>query len=762
MKISPLWIVALLVSVSSLINLRKSSQVVASDGDNDTDREISIDCGLTHESQDSYGFHHEADNAEFVESGKTYNISSYHPFDNSQEQVGEQMRTLRSFPQGKRNCYTLRPKQGKHNNYLIRAYMSYGNYDDKNSLPYFHLHLGVNFWAEIKFENVRTIQRKKVIQVSPTPYIDVCLINVGKGIPFISLLELWPLSNSIYRATSSLLPLGLMTCVNLGMSEDLRFIRYADDIYGRSWFNGNMDNSVRFFTSEAINSDVKEYRLPNEVLRTAVKALNVSSSLYINLKLINFTADSEHYVYLHFFDFEEHFKGQVRSMEITFTDMIQEIVTLKYQDVYTLVKRIPKGVNITRISITSTPGSGLPPMINAYEIYKALPQSNSPTHEGDVDAMREIKHAYNNIMRISWQGDPCMPKDYRWEGVACNYSESIPRVTSLNLSLSKMTGQIVTSFSKLMTLEALDLSNNQLTGEIPDSLAELHNLKLLNLRGNNLTGSIPKALREKSTTGLILILDGNPGLCRTGSCKTITKKFIKPLVAVVASVAVLAIVVYFSLMLCKHKRIKKELLSSKKDYQIKSKNQGFSQAEVHRVTNDFETEIGEGGFGKVYLGRQEDGSQVAVKLLSKSSQQGFNEFQSEVKLLSFIYHKNLVSLVGFCDDGDMKALIYEYMAKGNLRNLLSDKNPDILKWNERLQIALDAASGLDYLHNGCKPPIIHRDLKSSNILLSENMYAKIADFGLSKAFANNTDTHITTRPPAHLATLILSSIDLET
>ncbi|XP_028806951.1 receptor-like protein kinase At3g21340 isoform X2 [Neltuma alba] len=342
-----------------------------------------------------------------------------------------------------------------------------------------------------------------------------------------------------------------------------------------------------------------------------------------------------------------------------------------------------------------------------------------------------------------------MPKEYRWEGVTCNYSESIPRVTSLNMSSSKLTGQIVTSFSNLMTLEALDLSSNKLTGQIPESLAGLPNLKLLNLTGNNLQGSIPEALREKSTTGLTLILDGNPGLCQRGSCKSNAKKFIKPLVASVVSVAVLAIIVYISLMLYKNKRKHhsgKKVLASKKEGQLKSKNQGFSQAEVRSITNDFETEIGEGGFGKVYLGRLKDGTQVAVKLLSKSSQQGFNEFQSEAKLLSLIYHKNLVSLIGFCDDGDLRALIYEYMAKGNLRNLLSDKNPDILKWNERLQIASDAACGLDYLHNGCKPPIIHRDLKSSNILLSENMHAKIADFGLSKAFTNDTDTHISTRP----------------
>ncbi|XP_028807066.1 putative leucine-rich repeat receptor-like serine/threonine-protein kinase At2g19230 [Neltuma alba] len=346
MKIAVLWIVALLASVPSMMDLPKSAQVVASDDDTDTGREISIDCGVTQESEDTNGFHHVADNADVVESGEIHNISYKDALDNSQEQVWEQMKTLRSFPEGKRNCYTLKPKQGKHNNYLIRAYFSYGNYDNKTSIPSFYLYLGVNFLEEIKLQTVDVIRRRTVIQMSPTNYIDVCLVNVGKGIPFISLLELWPLSNSIYRATSSLLPLRLLTCVNLGMSEDLKFIRYADDIYGRSWLNAKINNSERFYTSEAINSDVKEYKLPDEVLRTAVRALNDSASIYINLTSIGFTADSEHYVYLHFFDFEEHSKGQVRSMEITFTDAIREPVTLRYQVVYTLVKRIPKGVLI--------------------------------------------------------------------------------------------------------------------------------------------------------------------------------------------------------------------------------------------------------------------------------------------------------------------------------------------------------------------------------------------------------------------------------
>ncbi|XP_028804753.1 probable LRR receptor-like serine/threonine-protein kinase At1g51810 [Neltuma alba] len=111
-----------------------------------------------------------------------------------------------------------------------------------------------------------------------------------------------------------------------------------------------------------------------------------------------------------------------------------------------------------------------------------------------------------------------------------------------------------------------------------------------------------------------------------------------------------------------------------------------------------------------------------------------------------VHHRHLVSLIGYCEETGARALVYEYMANGDLRQHLSGNNQHTLKWKNRLQVALDAARGLEYLHDGCKPAIVHRDLKTTNILLDENMEAKIADFGLSRAFANNIDSHISTRP----------------
>ncbi|PQM35563.1 hypothetical protein Pyn_13524 [Prunus yedoensis var. nudiflora] len=177
---------------------------------------------------------------------------------------------------------------------------------------------------------------------------------------------------------------------------------------------------------------------------------------------------------------------------------------------------------------------------------------------------------------------------------------------------------------------------------------------------------------------------------------------------------------------------------------LESQGQRFTYSEIVKITNNFASIIRRGGFGKVYLGTLKNETQVAVKLLG-SSRQGSNEFRNEVILLMSAHHRNLVSLIGYCDEGDTMALVYDYVANGNLeQHISSDFGKNVLTWKERLQIAVDAARGLEYLHNGCKPPIVHRDLKTSNILLNEKLQAKIADFGLSKGLATESVTHVST------------------
>ncbi|KAJ3678970.1 hypothetical protein LUZ61_021134 [Rhynchospora tenuis] len=171
-------------------------------------------------------------------------------------------------------------------------------------------------------------------------------------------------------------------------------------------------------------------------------------------------------------------------------------------------------------------------------------------------------------------------------------------------------------------------------------------------------------------------------------------------------------------------------------------NRQFTYSDLERITNSFQNNIGTGGYGSVYVGVLENGTQVAVKMRSHSSSQGVKEFLAEAQNLTRVHHKNLVSLLGYSMDGDCMALVYEYMQEGTLQDKLRD-NGKPLTWKQRLRIAYESAQGLEYLHKACNPPLIHRDVKTNNILLNSNLDAKIADFGLSRAF-NNASSHVST------------------
>ncbi|KAH9289277.1 hypothetical protein KI387_033394 [Taxus chinensis] len=162
----------------------------------------------------------------------------------------------------------------------------------------------------------------------------------------------------------------------------------------------------------------------------------------------------------------------------------------------------------------------------------------------------------------------------------------------------------------------------------------------------------------------------------------------------------------------------------------------FSFSELKKATNNFSERngIGAGGYGKVYKAVLEGDEMVAIKRAQQGSLQGGVEFKNEIELLSRVHHKNLVGLIGFCTEQGEQMLVYEYIPNGTLRENLIGEVP--LDWGRRLQIALGSARGLTYLHELANPPIIHRDVKSCNILLDENLNAKVADFGLSKLVAD--------------------------
>ncbi|KGN52533.1 calcium/calmodulin-regulated receptor-like kinase 2 [Cucumis sativus] len=158
----------------------------------------------------------------------------------------------------------------------------------------------------------------------------------------------------------------------------------------------------------------------------------------------------------------------------------------------------------------------------------------------------------------------------------------------------------------------------------------------------------------------------------------------------------------------------------------------YPYKDIQKATENFTTLLGQGSYGPVYKAKMPNGAVLAVKVLASDSKQGEKEFQTEVSLLGRLHHRNLVNLLGYCIDKGSHMLIYEFMSNGSLDNLLYNSENRVLSWDERIQIALDISHGVEYLHEGAVPPVIHRDLKSANILLDHTLGAKVADFGLSK------------------------------
>ncbi|KAJ8756112.1 hypothetical protein K2173_024659 [Erythroxylum novogranatense] len=710
---------------------------------------ISIDCGLP--ANGSYtdsktGLDYISDET-FIDSGIRASIGP----DFNINGTDTQLLYLRSFPQGGRNCYNISVTGGT--KYLIRARFLYGNYDNLNKLPIFDVHIGPNKLVNVQILNASVPVNTEFIYNPSSNYMFVCLVNVGSGIPFISALEFRPLNSTAYPIRSGQQVLFLRKDVGSRTNKQFRF---PDDVYDRIWDPYHLMKSTDLSTNITVEPDPQhiEYQLPSNVMRTAESPTNTSAP--VNFSISVGASGYNFYVCMHFAEIVKLEANQSRQFDINIQYQMDQLNTnlntrnwipslVPHYLSSTTICTLSTGTLITFL-IDKTEASTLPPLLNALEIYYIVEFTQAPTDPSDVVAISEIKSMYK--VTKNWQGDPCAPQAYVWDGLNCSYNNAQPTITSLSLSFSALTGEIAPEIANLKSLESLDLSNNNLNGSIPDFLSQLSSLKVLNLAGNNLTGAVPVALIQRSQQGsLLLSVDGNANLCTSISCNNKNNNKNNVVAPVVASVAAFFVIVSLVTIFWSRKRRqqakKTEAENSKTNERLELNRRQFSYSEILIITNNFEKVLGKGGFGTVYHGFLDD-TQVAVKVLSPSSRQGYKQFEAEVKLLLRVHHRNLTTLVGYCYEDTNMALIYEFMANGNLEDHLSDKNKETLSWELRLQIALDAAQGLEYLHNGCKPPIVHRDVKTTNILLDDKLRAKISDFGLSRSFLVEDDSHVST------------------
>ncbi|EFH53741.1 predicted protein [Arabidopsis lyrata subsp. lyrata] len=686
---------------------------------------ISLDCGLPlneppyTESETGIQF---SSDENFIQSGKTGRIPKNLESDNL-----KQYATVRYFPDGIRNCYDLRVEEGR--NYLIRATFFYGNFDGLNVSPEFDMHIGPNKWTTIDLQIVPDGTVKEIIHIPRSNSLQICIVKTGATTPMISALELRPLASDTYIAKSG----SLKYYFRMYLNNATVILRYPKDVYDRSWVPYSQQEWTQISTTANV-SNKNHYDPPQAALKMAATPTNLDAPLMMVWRLEN--PDDQIYLYMHFAEIQVLKANDTREFDIVLNgEKINTIgVSPKYLEIMTWLTTNPRQCNrgICRIQLIKTQRSTLPPLLNAFEVYSVLQLLQSQTNEIEVVAMKNIRTTYG-LSRISWQGDPCVPKQFLWDGLNCNITDisAPPRIISLNLSSSGLSGTIVHDFQNLTHLESLDLSNNTLSGTVPEFLASMKSLLVINLSGNKLSGAIPQALRDREREGLKLNVVGNKELCLSGTCIDKQKKKI-PVTIVAPVTSIAAIVVVLILLFVFKKKISSR---NKHEPWIKTKKKRFTYPEVLKMTKNLQRPLGEGGFGVVYHGDLNGSEQVAVKLLSQTSAQGYKEFKAEVELLLRVHHINLVSLVGYCDEQDHFALIYEYMSNGDLHQHLSGKHGgSVLNWGTRLQIAIETALGLEYLHTGCKPAMVHRDVKSTNILLDEEFKAKIADFGLSRSF----------------------------
>ncbi|XP_028781416.1 receptor kinase-like protein Xa21 [Neltuma alba] len=308
---------------------------------------------------------------------------------------------------------------------------------------------------------------------------------------------------------------------------------------------------------------------------------------------------------------------------------------------------------------------------------------------------------------------------------------------TLSLANNKLQGSIPQSFSSMISIESMDLSHNYLSGVIPKSLESLLNLKYINLSYNLLDGEIPNGGPFQNFTAQSFMMNKN--LCgksqlQVQPCRRGNKhKSNKVMLVIKCSVPIMVVIlVVTSIIFLKHNRDDSNY-ATKRDLTNLDAPTRISYYELLQGTNRFDESnlLGSGSFGSVYKAILPNEKIVAVKVFNIDMEEALRSFDIECAAMCNLRHRNLIKIISCCSNDDFKSLIMEFMSTGSLDRWLYSHNYclDIL---QRLNIMVDVATALEYLHHGISTPIVHCDIKPSNVLLDEDMVAHLSDFGMAK------------------------------
>ncbi len=416
------------------------------------------------------------------------------------------------------------------------------------------------------------------------------------------------------------------------------------------------------------------------------------------------------------------------------------------QGLWSVVTNQLSTVMIQNISFSGTLPTKLPWNYTRLDISNNRFSGPIPTMGGKMEILR----AANNLLsgEIPWDLTG-ISQVTEFDLSRNQISGSLPmtigvltKLNAINLSGNHISGNIPAAFGFMTVLTILDLSSNELSGEIPKDFSKLM-LRFLNLSMNQLTGEIPTSFQNKTYEQSFLF---NPGLCVSSSnslqnfpiCRARTNISNGAIISALASIGLLVLAVIGFMLLRRKKRTQDHLSWKLTPFHA-----------LHFTENDIlsglceQNWIGSGRSGKVYRvyagDRASGGMMVTVKKIwnmQNLDNELEKDFLAEVQILGEIRHLNIVKLLCCISSSEAKLLVYEYMDNGSLHQWLHQRErigaPGPLDWPTRLQIAIDSARGLCYMHHHCSPPIVHRDVKSANILLDPNFRAKMADFGLAK------------------------------